>query len=66
MKSRIVATVRILVDTDDPSASSDILSSLLSENGTHAENSSILDWEYVGIKAVEIPDDYQCDDGMPH
>lgn len=65
MRTKLIATVHILLDTTDDDEAADILSGLLTECGTYGKDSGILDWAYTKNAAgdyqysrpIEIPDE---------
>ena len=51
-----MATVRLLLDVEHEDEASDLLSVLLTENGTHKEGSGIIDWSH--LKGLDDKFDY--------
>ncbi len=65
MRKRLLATVHILLDTEDDDEASDMMTALLTENGMYANNPYVLDWAYTLTRSgkyryarpIEIPNE---------
>jgi hypothetical protein len=60
-----IATVHLLIEANSEAEACDIVSALLSENGTHNKDTGLIDWSYIAHKSdfaspVEtiVPDGY--------
>lgn len=74
MAKAFFATTHLLICADSEAEACDVVSALLTENGTHAEPPALIDWSYAvgaddryaGPRERDIPDDYDRDEFPLH